>query len=284
MCSRCSAACGHQLLTTKQLEAAICLRTVPHAAAAVVALVNSSDRSPSAQGALSQAAAWAGDSSERLLLLDPANPRAILCAVPGLEARGAIAGRNVEVGQRGLDLYLSALRAATASGSRFWEVAASFEALRRLLIPGMRVSHDDLAAVVAVAEAAPAVVKQLHRLLPQPWSSMLSHRAEMLKLGVEAGRRRLQSGQITATQAAAVMAAMDERTEELGGVTGVTRPACSGCGQPALSLRRCSRCKQAACACGWECVGATWMQGYRVLKTQTLLPGMNRRGMVQPLQ
>ncbi len=158
--------------------------------------------------------------------------------------------------QRGLACFMAALRAAETANSPYYRMSSALPALAYAAEPVVAVSTRDLAALIAVAEEAPAAIKQLRGVLPHSWVASLQVDADAGLAMLPAAKLRLQG--ISAPDddermAAAEQAAAAEKAAPTEGCT------CSGCGQRAIGLRRCARCKQAACEWGGEagCVGLT---------------------------
>ena len=248
-CSR-----GHQLLTTAdQLEAAIHLQNLQHimlrrrACPGFVTV-----QQHQVPGFTAATAA----SCQRLLALDPNNPKALMTASHFVQPFSSLpqlqpAKTPHEAAQRALDLFLQAFRAAQAMRSQYWEVTAASSAVALAVKPGISVSHADMAALLAAVEGAPAAVRQLVRVLPQQWTTGLQLHAQAAAAFLPAAQLRGQGGELTGSQAHAASSSLRKMVAQLDGQD--KRCVCSGCGVRALDLRRCAHCKQAACEQGGGC-------------------------------
>jgi len=195
-------------------------------------------------------------SSERLLVLEPACPVALRDAAMGFMACAvdmhgtARAARSLALAQRGLDCFMSAFRAAEAVHSAYYATKSALPALGYAAAPALAVSNSDLAALIAAVEQAPTAVKRLKGVLPHSWVASLQAEIAGAQGVLPPARLRLQGGSDTADEEMAVLQALALETaaEAEQALTQDARNcACSGCGRHALGLRRCARCKQAAC-------------------------------------
>ena len=132
--------------------------------------------------------------------------------------------------------------------SSFWAVVAAGQALNIATVAPLSTTHADLTSIVAAAEEAPAVLKQLRRMLPQLWAAMLERAADDAAAFLPVARARLQGVRDLAAQRMAEQRVLST-LEGMGGLD--ERRTCAGCGQRALGLHLCSRCKQAACEWAW---------------------------------
>ncbi len=207
-------------------------------------------------------------SCERLLVLQPTSPSALLGAAMGFMAyttdrRGTgRAARSRVLTQRGFACFMSALRAAEAAHSSFYTVTCAALALPFASGQAVAVSVSDLAALVAAAEQAPAAVKQLKGVLPHSWVAALEADARAAMAVLPVARLHLQGGSDTAGERRAALTAitLEQATEaQHVAVHGARDCTCSGCSRRALGLQRCARCKQAACE--WGSFGAQMWEG-----------------------
>ena len=237
------------LLTLEQLEAMLCTAV---ADGGQVALLGWPNRQLPASIDVQDVVALVLTCCERLLELDPANPKALIAASSSIMVVGspnptnpALRAGNPQLIQRAVALVLRAFRAAQPMGSPYWRVQAGSLGLAMGILPGSSLSRADLAALVAAAEEAPAAVKPLRGMLPHAWVAELEQLLEGAAAALPAARLQLwgPSGQAAAVQAAA--SAVGSFQEQQASWEG--RLVCSGCGTYALGLRRCARCKQAAC-------------------------------------
>ncbi len=252
---------GLQVLTAEQLEAELHHWTVTDA------ITDFDDREGQQQIFGSEVPASVAEavaaSTERLLVLEPNNPRALLGAAAGFmcsvaSSRSRSAGRTLT--QRCVGCLIAALRVAEAAHSPYYKVRAVAQALPYAAAPGVAVSAGDLAALIAAAEQSPAAVKWLKGVLPHSWVARLQAHAEAAQSVLPAARMRLQHGNSTPGEQMAILeAAAAQQAAAAQRVDAQARCVCSGCGKQALGLRRCARCKQAACEWGWEvgCIGST---------------------------
>ena len=109
----------------------------------------------------------------------------------------------------------------------------------------LAVSHADLAALVAAAESVPAAMKQLSGVLPHAWVARLQIRVDQAAAALPAARAQLLGGEQAVEATEWIQHARQAAIQ--GPAWLAARCACSGCGKEALGLRRCGRCKQAAC-------------------------------------
>jgi len=251
---------GQQLLMAEELEAAL------HR----IAILSASDvleayhRQQLPLGESMSVAEAAAASSERLLALEPQSPKALqaasagfICSAISSSSSGSSSSAAQAAMRRGLGCLIAAFRAAEVAHSPYWKARVAPQAVTFAAAPLVPVSTSDLAALIAAVEEAPANVKQLRRVLPHSWVTILQEAAEAAQFVLPAARLRLQ-GSTSSTgdeQLAVVTAAAKQQvaaTEHLAEDAGC---ACSGCGKRALGLRRCARCKQAACEWGTSGAG-----------------------------
>lgn len=130
-------------------------------------------------------------------------------------------------------------------------VKSASRALAYAALPSVAVSASDLAALIAAVEEAPAEVKRLRRVLPQSWAAILQESAQGAQTVLHAAWQQLHGSRGTAGERLALLTDALEQQEgaEQAAAAGCT---CTGCGQRALGLRRCARCKQAACELGLQ--------------------------------
>ncbi len=235
----------HTLLTIDQLEAAF------HYLITRCGSEAGSQAGSAATAALAKSVAASG---ERVLALQPGTPKGFLSAAT--TASGCAAANISRAGfsefnaamQRSMSQLLSAVRCAQAQRSPYWTVNSASIALQVAMTPAVAISRADLEALVAAAEGVPAAVKQLSPVLPQLWVANLKQRASLVAAMLPAVRAQLQGSLLEASERA-VQAWGDVET-----VSQQDQPSasctCSGCGTRAIGLRRCARCKQAACEWG----------------------------------
>lgn len=239
---------GAPLLSVTQLEAAVLSKFVAHGLSLFHTGAQRLADPQAAQSAGSPAEICAAmlAAADRLAKLEPSSPKALLCAASAaLATEYTSAPADLKHHQRSMDLYLQALHAAQAQRSAYWETAVSCRALPFAAQPRLAISSAHLAAYVAAAEQAPAVAHRLSRVLPHAWVAVLNASATAAAAMLPVARLRLQGGGNAAEQVQAVLAAVDYAGTHLSSPS--TIYACSSCGQRAVGLRRCARCRQAAC-------------------------------------
>ena len=194
------------------------------------------------------------ESCRLLLAVQPGSPRSYLTAASlGMSGLARSAGRAPTHAQQVLQLLLPAFRIATAQRSQYWMIRSAGPALAVAMAnaPAVAVSHADLAALVAAAEGVPAAMKQLSGVLPLAWVARLQIRVDQAAAALPAARARLQG---TEQPVEATEWIQHARQAAIQGPAWLSaRCACSGCGREALGLRRCSRCKKAACEWAGGC-------------------------------
>jgi len=241
---------GQQVLTAAQLEAALHRITII-SAAGVLKVYARQHVAPQEVRSVADALVVG---SERLLVLEPHSPHALHMAARGfinLESSSSSSSAAQSAVQRGLCCLMAAFRAAEAAHSPYWKVRSGSRALMLAAAPMMAVSNSDLAALIAAAEEAPAAVRQLRRVVPQSWVAILQETVDAATRLLPAARLRLHGGSGTAGQQwAAATAGIEQHAAALKQATAQVGCTCSGCGQRALGLQRCARCKKAACEWG----------------------------------
>lgn len=250
----------HPLLQTcEQLEAAVHFRVLEYGLEVCKQWHDDAAQPGQRQGTAEDralAASALAVSSQRLLALDPANPKILLLA-----AAAQLAGKEEHPAYRGIAgsirhawqqqftrCHLRAFRAAQAMGSPFYAVVATQVIFVAANLEGAAVGRDDLAALVATVERTPAVAKQLRRVLPHRAADYIQQVANSAVSLVPAVRALLQGCSFPAAQQ---RAAVSSNVAQLDSV--YDRSVCSGCRKQALGLRRYGRCQQAACE--WRLVG-----------------------------
>ncbi len=88
-------------------------------------------------------------------------------------------------------------------------------------------------------------MKRLRRVLPHSWVDSLQVDLNAVMATLPQTQRRLQGSADTFDERMAVL-----RAASAGQTAVQAGPTCSGCGQRAIGLQRCARCKQAACELG----------------------------------
>ncbi len=240
---------GQQVLPAEQLEALLHHLAVMGAPDALGCRELQQKAFP--QGRRSVAAAVV-DSCERLLVLEPHSPQALITAGSGFCHIATSSSNPAQLRpllRRGMDCLMAAVRAAVAVRSPYWKVVAGSQTLVFAGLSLVTVSTSDMAVLIAAAEEAPAAVKRLKGVLPHSWVASLRADADAATAALPAARLRRQGSSGTAANQMAIsMAAAAQQAAQEG-------CACSGCGQRAIGLRRCARCKHAACEFGWEVLG-----------------------------
>ena len=87
---------------------------------------------------------------------------------------------------------MAALRAAETANSPYYRMSSALPALAYAAEPVVAVSTRDLAALIAVAEEAPAAIKQLRGVLPHSWVASLQVDADAGLAMLPAAKLRLQ--------------------------------------------------------------------------------------------
>ena len=193
--------------------------------------------------------------TEVMIQLEPQNPKSVFVAASGgiwspIEAQQAV------------DMHLSLCSLAQQQGSDWWVVRGAMSALTMAgQNPGIISCSSTQAALAAFQEALQAPLRCCQRLLPALWVQRLQKwlaPAMPFVAVVEQHLASLQSndgggrdgtsvgGSSTHEQTMqAVCAAAEQAGCALRAVRHERDLECSGCGQPAVGLRRCSRCKMA---------------------------------------
>ena len=242
--------------TCEQLEAAVHFKVLDYGLKVCKQLQNDAAQ-PRQQGTIEDCALAASAlalSSQRLLTLDRANPKAILsaaaaqlAAVTMHPAHNRASGTEESLRQQCTRCHLRAFHAAQAMGSQYYAVVAAQVIFVTANLEGAAVSRDDLAALVAAVERAPALAKWLRGVLPHRAADYIQQVANSAVSLLPAVRAQLQGRRFPAAQQ---RAALSSSAAQLDSVN--DRSICSGCGKQALGLRRCARCKDAACEKGGQ--------------------------------
>jgi len=172
--AQCSS--GQQLLTTEQLESDLHHCVIENAL--TLRLERASEPVPP-QGAATPPAEAVAASSERLLVLEPRSPSALLTAAMGFRyaetTSAEFARRSTAAAashrRRMMTCILAAVQAAEAECSAYWKVRAGSAALAVITSPLVTVSNSDLTVLIEAAEEAPAAVKRLRPVLPHSWAA-----------------------------------------------------------------------------------------------------------------
>jgi hypothetical protein len=196
-------------------------------------------------------------SKDALLQLEPHNPKSQMMA------GGAVVWGNSGYLQPFLDCYLQAHSLGQQQRSDFWVVRSAAGALSLAGHHPHGVSPRSLEAVLnAFQQAVPAPLRRLRPLLPEPWVSSLELSVEAARPFAAVVEQTLQSRQQAGssryisrdigrgdasggTTSQAVAAASDESTSVWQVWASQNPCQCSGCGEQAVGLRRCSCCKTA---------------------------------------
>ncbi len=257
------------LLTAVQLEAAFWLQMamvgVEELFAAGRARAQNSQPAVSGRNIASVAACavMTHASSERMAALQPSNPKVLMNAGTAVAAASqfvdstAVAEQRpsgFQLAQRALQLHLQAFRAAQAQHSAYWAVSISSAVLAQLSMAGVTICDADLAAVMAAAEEAPTVLRQLQGLLPNSWVVLFQKRTGL-------GTALLPAARASSSPSDDLTAAVQTFVANQRQLAGQEDRSCtcSGCGKRAMGLRRCARCKKAACERGGlRCSAIMW--------------------------
>ena len=151
--------------------------------------------------------------------------------------------------------------------SDYWTAHGAGNALIFAAAHPLEVGHSAVAAALAAFEqTAEAALRRCKRLLPEQWVQDLRCRFQLARPMLAGARDQLPlllqqqassssssaASSALLASAAAQKAAVGEHAASLGPTVYTTE--CSGCGQEAVGLRRCSRCKKAQyCRCVAPC-------------------------------
>ncbi|KAL4440155.1 hypothetical protein ABPG75_003156 [Micractinium tetrahymenae] len=221
------------------------------------------------QGVAEEAAAEA-------LQLEPDSPKVHLAVGNVL----TVPGKH----QRAMDHYLRCAELAQQQGSDLFTAAAGIQAviligpeLSRSATSGGRfpVSRASMQAALEAFRQAEPALKRCKRLLPQGWVAEYEAMLPMARGARQAAQLRLQRWQVEGEQAATDSIGSASQARSLARRAAETERAmlqlaeqalvhealmqCDGCGQSAVGLQRCARCRRARyCSCA--CQLAHWPQ------------------------
>ena len=241
------------LLTVEQLQYCCCFLALDSAMLA---------KQPSAEQ-LAVLKAAAAISAQTMRQLEPNNPKSHFKATSALVYEATV--RDFKQAVQG---FLRAFELSRQQRSDFWSVQSAVNALSFATTRPSEVGHSALAAAVAAFEqTAEAALRRCKRLLPEVWVRVLVvdvERARPLLPGAheqlqlwqqQASSRRCASSAASQASGSAQRAAarqQPDRTRRDLDARHITD--CDSCGQPAVGLRRCGRCKKAQyCRCCWGC-------------------------------
>ena len=277
------------LITAEQLEAAILMQMQMPSIGTLSSLADLLDDQPPGQldpELLATCLATARASCERLLELEPNNPKACMEA-SGIHSTAADLGHVVgtpagqpssrALSQRAMDLQLRTFRTAKAQGSAYWTVLAAATAVIVATMPETVVQSSDLEALEAEVEGAPTTFRKLHCALPLSWVGLLEQGVAAAAEIVTAAKLHRQSGSKAALDASTVFGAASMQLRERDACS-----ICSGCGTRALGLRRCARCKQAACERAGGCSQCAYVKQLVVFRAHGIVC-WRKLPMAQPL-
>ena len=163
--------------------------------------------------------------------------------------------------QRFVECHLQAWRLGQQQRSEFWTGIGAASALTTAAYQPLEVGQRAFAAALAAfEETAEAAVRRCKRLLPEEWALSLQHNVdvaasllprahEQLRLLQQARGGSLASRAAVRASAIAQWAAAEKHIDTQIGGSHRLEPehanSYDGCGQQAVGLRRCSRCKRA---------------------------------------
>lgn len=210
---------------------------------------------------------------EALLQLEPSNPKALDLAALGILKLSNLSNSDgAALKHRAMNLLLRGVQLARRQRSDYFEVVCGVRAV--ILAPSVLsdtryIAVDFLQLLVEVGEAAGPAVRRCKPVLPHAWVHVIEgveHLSQPTLAALQAELRvhKEQASGSSAAQVAAAKAAL--RSSIDAAVEAVVREhatssnatvLCSGCGQYAVGLRRCGRCK-AAQYCSEACHRAHW--------------------------
>ena len=211
--------------------------------------------------------AAAAISAQTMRQLEPNNPKSHFKATSALLYEAPV--RDFKQAVQG---FLRAFELSRQQRSDFWSVQSAVNALSFATTRPSEVGHSALAAAVAAFEqTAEAALRRCKRLLPEVdverARPLLPGAHEQLQLWQQqASSRRCASSAASQASGSAQRAAarqQPDRTRRDLDARHITD--CDSCGQPAVGLRRCGRCKKAQyCRCvvqldGGPAAGRWWL-------------------------
>jgi hypothetical protein len=251
------------LLTVQQLQY-ICQHHInKHAAAASAA-------AEFPTGQLSESSTAVISSAQAMLKLEPDNPRSHFAKADALTV--ATRGQQAKHAKQIVERFIRVSQLGHQQRSDYWVVYGATTALHLATYSPHEVGHSTFAAALDLfkQEAEPAL-RRCKLLLPERWTVVLEQQVatvkallpgahEQVRLLEQAGRRGNSSpaaGAAVLASVAAQEAAATEQTASTADDRWRGRLICDGCGERALGLRRCARCKQTQ-YCSRECQVAHW--------------------------
>jgi hypothetical protein len=237
---------GHReaLLTLEQLQYSCCFAAIKHA---------DDLPQPTAEqlAELKAAAAWC---VQTLRQLEPNNPKTHYAAVDA--QRLDLAKRDYKQAAK---CHLRAFELAKQQRSDAWMIHSASNWLVLAACHPLDVGHS----TAAFEQTAEAALRRCRRLLPEVWvqgmiveldmaRSVLPGAREQLQLLQQQQQARRRGPAVTGSEAllvsaAAQVAALREQAKSVGPrrFDNGELTNCDGCGQEAVGLRRCARCKKA---------------------------------------
>lgn len=193
-------------------------------------------------------------SIEELRRLEPTSARWLVLAAQRIN-RMRLYREAAELDERAGEL-------ARQQGSPFWEAHAALGQVSSVLAMAQLkdgyVDAEVLQQARGLVAAADAAMEQCRKVLPHCWTHDPNTKIEWVKDRLQQAERHLQrlerEDPVTATQEA------EEEARQWTQRTQRSEPAgtrCDGCGEHAVGLRRCARCKQ-AWYCSKECQTDDW--------------------------
>ena len=215
---------------------------------------------PSA-GQLATLKAVAASSAQAMRQLEPSNPHSHVAAAEALQV-----DCHRQQTQQRVEFYLRAFELAQQQRSDYWTAVGAVNAFFVATFCPLEDGHSALAAAVAAFEqAAEAALRRCKRLLPEQWVRPLEYDEQVARCLLPGAHEQLQLWQgqphgAGPAVSAALQASGDAQAEassqqvDTSGFDAAHATDCDGCGQAAVGLRRCARCKKAQyCRLGQRC-------------------------------
>jgi hypothetical protein len=203
------------------------------------------------------AAAWC---AQTLCQLEPNNPKTLVGTATALRV-----DLTVRSYKQAAQSFLRAFELAQQQRSDFWSAHSAASATCLATYHPFEVGHSTLAAAVAAFEqTAEAALRRCKHLLPEVWVRPLATTVEVARPLLPGAHKQLrlllQQGSNSSRAASAALqassvaqaAAVNEHAHKIGlrHFCAAQTTQCDGCGQEAVGLRRCARCKKAQyCRC-----------------------------------
>ena len=247
------------LLTVQQLQYVCQHHISKHAAASAAA------ESPTGQ--LSESSTAVISSARAMLELEPDSPRSHFAKADAL----TVASRGQQAKQI-VERFIRVSQLGQQQRSDYWVVYGAATALHLATRSPHGVGHSTFAAALELfKQAAEPALRRCKRLLPERWTVVLEQQVATVKALLPGAHKQVRlleqagrSGNNSPAAGAAVLASVAAQeavaTEQAASTAEDRwqgRLICDGCGERALGLRRCARCKQTQ-YCSRECQVAHW--------------------------